>query len=110
VGCALPARHGRIFFATTALKKDDGVPPGSATPRQIRRLGIIGSGFMGAAHIDGLRRVPGVNVVAISSIDFCPRLRTARNACASNSSSWPTVTISERLSESSKSKRVWQPK
>src|SRR3954467_15524776 len=27
----------QIFFATTALKKDDGVPPGTATPRQIRR-------------------------------------------------------------------------
>lgn len=32
-------------------------------------VAIIGSGFMGAAHMDGLRRVPGVNVVAISSID-----------------------------------------
>ncbi len=38
----------QIFFATTALKKDDGIPPGSATPRQIRRLGVVGSGFMGA--------------------------------------------------------------
>ena len=38
----------RIFFATTALKKDDGVPPGSASPREVRRLGVIGSGFMGA--------------------------------------------------------------
>jgi predicted dehydrogenase len=32
-------------------------------------VAIIGSGFMGAAHIDALRRVPGVNVAAISSID-----------------------------------------
>ena len=32
-------------------------------------VAIIGSGFMGAAHMDSLRRVPGVNVVAISSID-----------------------------------------
>jgi predicted dehydrogenase len=32
-------------------------------------VGVIGSGFMGAAHVDALRRVPGVNVVAISSID-----------------------------------------
>ena len=38
----------QIFFATTALKKDDGIPPGSATPRQIRRLGVVGAGFMGA--------------------------------------------------------------
>lgn len=32
-------------------------------------VAVIGSGFMGAAHVDGLRRVPGVNVVAIASID-----------------------------------------
>ena len=32
-------------------------------------VAVVGSGFMGAAHIDSLRRVPGVNVVAISSID-----------------------------------------
>lgn len=32
-------------------------------------VAVIGSGFMGAAHVDGLRRVPGVNVEAISSID-----------------------------------------
>ena len=38
----------QIFFATTAMKKDDGVEPGTATPRDIRRLGVIGSGFMGA--------------------------------------------------------------
>jgi 3-hydroxyacyl-CoA dehydrogenase / enoyl-CoA hydratase / 3-hydroxybutyryl-CoA epimerase len=37
-----------IFFATTALKKDDGVPAGTAA-RNVRRLGVVGSGFMGAA-------------------------------------------------------------
>ena len=37
----------QIFFATTALKKDFGVasPP---PPLEVRRLGIVGSGFMGA--------------------------------------------------------------
>jgi len=38
----------RIFFATTSLKKDDGVPAGTASPRPVRRLGIVGAGFMGA--------------------------------------------------------------
>ena len=38
----------QVFFATTALKKDDGIPPGTAIPRQIRRLGVVGAGFMGA--------------------------------------------------------------
>jgi len=39
----------QIFFATTALKKDDGVAPGTATPRPVRRLGVVGSGFMGSS-------------------------------------------------------------
>jgi 3-hydroxyacyl-CoA dehydrogenase/enoyl-CoA hydratase/3-hydroxybutyryl-CoA epimerase len=38
----------RIFFATTALKKDDGVAPGIAAPRPVARLAVVGSGFMGA--------------------------------------------------------------
>jgi 3-hydroxyacyl-CoA dehydrogenase/enoyl-CoA hydratase/3-hydroxybutyryl-CoA epimerase len=38
----------QIFFATTALKRDDGVPAGAGTPRQVRRLGVVGSGFMGS--------------------------------------------------------------
>ena len=38
----------QIFFASSALKKDDGIPHGSAIPRQIRRLAVVGSGFMGA--------------------------------------------------------------
>ena len=39
----------RIFFATTALKKDDGVPAelvGALKP--VKRLGVVGAGFMGA--------------------------------------------------------------
>ncbi|HTC25059.1 MAG TPA: 3-hydroxyacyl-CoA dehydrogenase NAD-binding domain-containing protein, partial [Gemmatimonadales bacterium] len=39
----------RIFFATTALKKDDGGGGVEVTPLPIRRLGVVGSGFMGAA-------------------------------------------------------------
>ncbi|HEU5218528.1 MAG TPA: 3-hydroxyacyl-CoA dehydrogenase NAD-binding domain-containing protein, partial [Gemmatimonadales bacterium] len=38
----------RIFFATTALKKDDGVAPGTGVARPVRRLGVVGAGFMGA--------------------------------------------------------------
>lgn len=39
----------RLFFATTALKKDSGLPPGAiAVPRTVARLGVIGAGFMGA--------------------------------------------------------------
>ena len=38
----------RIFFATTALKKDDGIAPGTGAARPVARLGVVGSGFMGA--------------------------------------------------------------
>ena len=39
----------RIFFATTALKKDDGLPPGvRAEPREVDLVAVIGSGFMGS--------------------------------------------------------------
>ncbi len=32
-------------------------------------MAVIGSGFMGAAHVDALRRVPGVRIAAIASTD-----------------------------------------
>jgi 3-hydroxyacyl-CoA dehydrogenase/enoyl-CoA hydratase/3-hydroxybutyryl-CoA epimerase len=37
-----------IFFASTALKKDSGVGDAAVTPRPVRKLGILGAGFMGA--------------------------------------------------------------
>ncbi len=38
-----------LFFATTSLKKDIGVPGDAAVPaRAVGRLGVIGTGFMGA--------------------------------------------------------------
>jgi 3-hydroxyacyl-CoA dehydrogenase/enoyl-CoA hydratase/3-hydroxybutyryl-CoA epimerase len=38
-----------LFFATTALKKDSGLPPDhTAVPLRIEKIGIVGSGFMGA--------------------------------------------------------------
>ena len=55
----------QIFFATTALKKDDGVRPGTAVPRQIRRLGIVGSGFMGA----------GIAGTAVLNVEVDTRLK-----------------------------------
>lgn len=38
-----------LFFATTALKKDSGLPNGvTATARPVRKIGVLGAGFMGA--------------------------------------------------------------
>ena len=55
-----------IFFATNALKKDDGVPPGTPA-RPVRRLGIVGSGFMGA----------GIAGTAVSQATVEARLKDA---------------------------------
>ena len=62
----------QIFFATTALKKDDGVPAGSARARPVARLGVIGSGFMGA----------GIAGTAVSQAEVGVRLRDTE---------WPRV-------------------
>jgi 3-hydroxyacyl-CoA dehydrogenase/enoyl-CoA hydratase/3-hydroxybutyryl-CoA epimerase len=52
-----------IFFATNALKKDDGLPPGtSATGRPVERLGVIGSGFMGAGIAGTAVATAGIDV------------------------------------------------
>src|SRR5437867_4110916 len=57
----------QVFFATTALKKDDGVAPGTATPREIRRLGVVGSGFMGS----------GIAGTAVTAAEVEVRLKDA---------------------------------
>lgn len=51
-----------IFFATNALKKDDGVPAGSGRARPVHRLGVIGSGFMGSGIAGTAALVAGVEV------------------------------------------------
>jgi 3-hydroxyacyl-CoA dehydrogenase/enoyl-CoA hydratase/3-hydroxybutyryl-CoA epimerase len=37
-----------IFFATTALKKDRGVPDPAPEPLPVAQLGVVGAGFMGS--------------------------------------------------------------
>ena len=37
-----------LFFATTALKKDNGVADPSVKPNAVRKIGVLGAGFMGA--------------------------------------------------------------
>jgi 3-hydroxyacyl-CoA dehydrogenase/enoyl-CoA hydratase/3-hydroxybutyryl-CoA epimerase len=55
-----------IFFASNALKKDDGLPPGvTATAQPVQRIGVIGSGFMGA----------GIAGTAVSTANVDARLR-----------------------------------
>ncbi|NNE19417.1 MAG: fatty acid oxidation complex subunit alpha FadJ, partial [Myxococcales bacterium] len=37
-----------IFFATTALKKDSGVDDPNVEPREVKKVGMLGAGLMGA--------------------------------------------------------------
>ncbi|HEX7122478.1 MAG TPA: fatty acid oxidation complex subunit alpha FadJ [Gemmatimonadaceae bacterium] len=37
-----------LFFATNSLKKDPGVEEPSATPLPVRKVGVVGAGFMGS--------------------------------------------------------------
>ncbi len=37
-----------IFFATTAMKKENGVADGSVEPREVKKVGVLGGGLMGA--------------------------------------------------------------
>ena len=50
-----------LFFATTALKKDPGVPAPAPDPLPVRKLGILGAGFMGAG-IASVAAPAGTNV------------------------------------------------
>jgi 3-hydroxyacyl-CoA dehydrogenase/enoyl-CoA hydratase/3-hydroxybutyryl-CoA epimerase len=77
----------QIFFATTALKKDDGVPSGTAAPRQIRRLGIVGSGFMGA----------GIAGTAVLNVEVDTRLKDADLARVGKGLKTATALLAERL-------------
>jgi 3-hydroxyacyl-CoA dehydrogenase/enoyl-CoA hydratase/3-hydroxybutyryl-CoA epimerase len=49
-----------LFFATTSLKKDTGVPGNSAAPLPVHQLGILGTGFMGAgiAAVAAMQGIP----------------------------------------------------
>jgi 3-hydroxyacyl-CoA dehydrogenase/enoyl-CoA hydratase/3-hydroxybutyryl-CoA epimerase len=61
----------QLFFASTALKKDTGLPDGVvAAPHPVRRLGVVGAGFMGA----------GIAGTAALHTDADVRLRDAEHA------------------------------
>jgi 3-hydroxyacyl-CoA dehydrogenase/enoyl-CoA hydratase/3-hydroxybutyryl-CoA epimerase len=77
----------QIFFATTALKKDDGIAAGAASPRQIRRLGVVGSGFMGA----------GIAGTAVLNVEVDTRLKDADLGRVGKGLGAATAILAERL-------------
>jgi 3-hydroxyacyl-CoA dehydrogenase/enoyl-CoA hydratase/3-hydroxybutyryl-CoA epimerase len=86
----------QIFFATTALKKDDGVPPDTPVePRRIRRVGIVGSGFMGSA----IAGVAALNANVEARLKDAELVRVGRGLRAA------TAILDERL----KRRRITRP-
>jgi 3-hydroxyacyl-CoA dehydrogenase/enoyl-CoA hydratase/3-hydroxybutyryl-CoA epimerase len=77
----------QIFFATTALKKDDGIPSGSASPRQIRRLAVVGAGFMGS----------GIAGTAALNVEVDTRLKDADLARVGKGLGAATAILQDRL-------------
>ena len=50
-----------LFFATTSLKKDSGVAGPAPTAREVRRLAVLGTGFMGS----GIAAVAAMQSIAV---------------------------------------------
>ncbi len=85
-----------IFFATTALKKDDGVPPGAAGPlAPVQRIGVVGAGFMGA----------GIAGTAVLNAEVEVRMRDADLPRVGKGLKAATGILEERL----KRKRLTRP-
>jgi 3-hydroxyacyl-CoA dehydrogenase/enoyl-CoA hydratase/3-hydroxybutyryl-CoA epimerase len=57
-----------LFYATTALKKDSGVAEG-VKALDVPRIGVLGTGFMGAG------------IAAVSVMQGVPAVRTPRPSC-----------------------------
>lgn len=51
-----------IFYSTNALKKDDGVSAGVGRALPVRRVGVVGAGFMGAGIAGTTALVAGAEV------------------------------------------------
>ena len=86
----------RIFFATTALRKDDGVPGAEhyeAPP--VRRLSVVGAGFMGA----------GIAGTAVLNAEVEARLKDADLARVGKGIRAATLILDERL----KRRRLTRP-
>jgi 3-hydroxyacyl-CoA dehydrogenase/enoyl-CoA hydratase/3-hydroxybutyryl-CoA epimerase len=78
----------RLFFATTALKKDDGVPPGSVSELPpVSRLAVVGSGFMGS----------GIAGTALLKAEVEVRLRDAELSRVGKGLKAATALLDERL-------------
>lgn len=84
-----------IFFATTALKKDPGVPPPAPEPLSVARLAVLGAGFMGA----------GIAVTAAEQAGVTVRMKDADLARVGKGLKAVSDVIQERLRKRSIDRR-----
>lgn len=77
----------KIYFATTALKKDTGVTDPAVQPREVNRIGILGAGLMGA----------GIAYVSTARADMQVRLKDRDAAGLSHGLRYVNDRIQRRL-------------
>ena len=69
-----------LFFATTALKKDSGVATSAPAVRTVKRLGLVGAGFMGAGIASvAVQKLTPVRFKDASLDRIAAGVRTVRN-------------------------------
>jgi 3-hydroxyacyl-CoA dehydrogenase / enoyl-CoA hydratase / 3-hydroxybutyryl-CoA epimerase len=77
----------RIFFATTALKKDPGVEGDAPAPRAVQSVAVVGAGFMGAS----------IGAVAVTQARVDVRLRDTDDGRVGKGLAAARGILSERL-------------
>ena len=74
-----------IFFATTALKKDNGTGDPAVKARKVERVGVLGGGLMGSGH--RLRDRDAGRAGARAASRTTPPRRRRSGRCAASSTS-----------------------
>jgi 3-hydroxyacyl-CoA dehydrogenase/enoyl-CoA hydratase/3-hydroxybutyryl-CoA epimerase len=75
-----------LFYATTSLKKDTGVSGDAPSPKKVDKIGVLGTGFMGA----GIAAVSAMQGVAV-------RFKDTRHAAVAKGLSAVRDVLNERL-------------
>jgi 3-hydroxyacyl-CoA dehydrogenase/enoyl-CoA hydratase/3-hydroxybutyryl-CoA epimerase len=75
-----------IFFATTALKKDNGVADPAVKPRPVQSVGVLGGGLMGS----------GIAFVTVSSVQVPVRVRERDDGAAAKALGAVAALLGER--------------
>lgn len=81
------AQLRQIFFATTELKKDNGVDDDTAVPRPVNKIGVLGAGLMGA----------GIAYVSAKNAQTTVRIKDRDNAGITRGVSYINKLLSKQV-------------